>query len=96
MSHSAIVEIYLIILKAAGEDLPDTEQTILSDGSIRLSMKLETKKIDGHRHVVIPAPGMEHLKQTNFLRAIHNARRWTEMLMNGEAKTLPTLPDSWE
>ncbi len=91
MSHSTIVEIYLIILKAVGEDLPETEQSILSDGSIRLSMKLATKKIDGHRYVVIPAPGMERQKQTNFLRAIHNARRWTEMLMNGEAKNITDL-----
>ncbi len=76
---------------SAGENLPETEQTILSDGSIQLSMKLATKKIDGHRHVVIPAPGMERLKQTNLLRAIHNARRWTEMLMNGEAKNISDL-----
>ena len=26
-------------------------------GSIRMTMQLESKKIDGHRRVVIPAPG---------------------------------------
>ena len=54
-------------------------------------MKLETKKINGHRHVVIPAPGAERLKQTSLLRAIRNAQKWLAMLMNGEAKNLTDL-----
>ena len=29
----------------------------MDDGSIRMTMQLESKKIDGHRRVVIPAPG---------------------------------------
>ena len=75
----------------ASEKLPETQQTVLSDGSIRLTMKLETKKINGHRHVVIPAPGAERLKQTSLLRAIRNAQKWLAMLMNGEAKNLTDL-----
>ena len=54
-------------------------------------MKLESKRIDGHRRVVIPAPGAEQLKQTSLLRAINNARQWMDMLINGQAKNVTDL-----
>ena len=41
------------------EKFPETAHEVLDDGSIRMTMQLESKKIDGHRQVVIPAPGAE-------------------------------------
>ena len=54
-------------------------------------MKLELKQVEGHRRVVIPAPGAEQLKQTSLLRAINTARQWMDMLINGEAKNVTDL-----
>jgi hypothetical protein len=51
----------------------------------------ESKKIDGHRRVVIPAPGADRMKQQSLLRAIRNGQRWMEMLINGEAKNITDL-----
>jgi len=73
------------------EKIPESEKTVLPDGSIQVTMKMESKKIDGHRRVVIPAPGAERLKQTTLLRAINNARIWMDKLMNGEAKNVTDL-----
>jgi len=73
------------------EEVSESEQEILDDGSVRITMKLDSKKIEGHRRIVIPAPGAERLKQTSLLRNILNARRWTEMLINGEANNLTDL-----
>jgi len=56
----------------------------LDDGSIRMTMQLESKKIDGHRRVVIPAPGADRMKQQSLLREIR-------MLINGEAKNITDL-----
>jgi hypothetical protein len=61
------------------------------NGSVRITMKMESKHIDGHRRVVIPAPGAERLKQTSLLRAINNARKWMDMLINGEAQNVTDL-----
>ena len=72
-------------------EIPESQQEVLDDGSIRITMKLEQKRIKGHRRVVIPAPGAERLKQTSLLRAINNARRWMDMLINGEAKNVTDL-----
>ena len=66
-------------------------EKILDDGSVRITMKMESKHIDGHRRVVIPAPGAERLKQTSLLRAINNARKWMDMLINGEATNVTDL-----
>ena len=66
-------------------------EKILDDGSVRITMKMESKHIDGHRRVVIPAPGAERLKQTSLLRAINNARKWMDMLINGEAQNVTDL-----
>ena len=63
----------------------------MDDGSIRMTMQLESKKIDGHRRVVIPAPGADRMKQQFLLRAIRNGQRWMEMLINGEAKNITDL-----
>ena len=71
--------------------LPETEQEILDDGSVRITMKMESKHIDGHRRVVIPAPGADRLKQTSLLRAINNARLWMDKLINGEATNVTDL-----
>ena len=68
-----------------------TAQEVLDDGSIRMTMQLESKKIDGHRRVVIPAPGADRMKQQSLLRAIRNGQRWMEMLINGEAKNITDL-----
>ena len=54
-------------------------------------MKLELKQIEGHRRVVIPAPGAERLKRTSLLRAINNARQGMDMLINGEAQNVTDL-----
>ena len=54
-------------------------------------MKLELKQVEGHRRVVITAPGAERLKQTSLLRAINTARQWMDMLINGEAKNVTDL-----
>ena len=40
---------------------------------------------------MIPAPGAERLKQTSLLRAINNARKWMDMLINGEAQNVTDL-----
>ncbi len=72
-------------------EIPESRQDILDDGSIRITMKMEQKLIEGRRRVVIPAPGAERLKQTSLLRAINNARRWMDMLINGEAKNVTDL-----
>lgn len=71
--------------------LPETEQVILDDGSVRITMKMESKHIDGHRRVVILAPGAERLKQTLLLRAINNARLWMDKLINDEATNVTDL-----
>ncbi len=76
---------------SAAEELPEIEQTVLPNGSVKLSMKLVSKKIEGHRCVIISAPGAEHLKQNAILRAIRNAQRWMAMLLNGEAKNVADL-----
>jgi len=73
------------------EKIPESTQEILDDGSIRITMKLDSKRIDGHRCVVIPAPGAERLKQTTLLRAIQNGRLWMDKLINGEAKNVTDL-----
>lgn len=75
------------------EALPEITQTVLENGAIQLSMQLESKKIEGHRCVVIPAPGAERLKQSAILRAVRNAQRWMEMLLNGEAKNVTHLAE---
>ena len=62
----------------------------MDDGSIRMTMQLKSKKIDGHRRVVIPVPGADRMKQS-LLRAIRNGQRWMEMLINGEAKNITDL-----
>jgi len=49
-----------------------------------MTMQLESKKIDGHRRVVIPAPGADRMKQQSLLREIR-------MLINGEAKNITDL-----
>ena len=36
--------------------IPESQQEVLDDSSIRLTMKLELKRVEGHRRVVIPAP----------------------------------------
>ena len=72
-------------------EIPESRQDILDDGSIRITMKLELKRIDGHLRVVIPAPGAERLKQTSLLRAINNARKWMDMLINGEVQNVTDL-----
>ena len=71
--------------------ISETAQEVLDDGSIRMTMQLESKKIDGHRRVVIPAPGADRMKQQSLLRAIRNGQRWMEMLINGEAKNITDL-----
>ena len=75
------------------EKFPETAQEVLDDGSIRMTMQLESKKIDGHRRVVIPAPGADRMKQQSLLRAIRNGQRWMEMLINGEAKNITDLAE---
>ena len=72
-------------------EIPESRQDILDDGSIRITMKLELKRVEGHRRVVIPAPGAERLKQTSLLRAINNARLWMDKLINGEATNVTDL-----
>ena len=54
-------------------------------------MKLELKRIEGHRRVVIQVPGAEPLKQTALPRAINDARQWMDMLINGQAKNVTDL-----
>ena len=73
------------------EKFPEAAQEVLDDGSIRMTMQLESKKIDGHRRVVIPAPGADRMRQQSLLRAIRNGQRWMEMLINGEAKNITDL-----
>lgn len=56
-------------------------------------MRVDSKRIDGHRHLVILAPGAERLKQTSLLRAIQKSRQWTDMLINGEAGNVSDLAE---
>lgn len=53
----------------------------------------EKTLLDGHRHLVILAPGAERLKQTSLLRAIQKSRQWTDMLINGEAGNVTDLAE---
>lgn len=75
------------------EIFPEAEQEVLEDGSIKLTMRVDSKRIDGHRHLVILAPGAERLKQTSLLRAIQKSRQWTDMLINGEAGNVTDLAE---
>jgi len=75
------------------ELFPEAEQEVLEDGSIKLTMRVDSKRIDGHRHLVILAPGAERLKQTSLLRAIQKSRQWTDMLINGEAGNVTDLAE---
>ncbi len=75
------------------EIFPEAEQEVLEDGSIKLTMRVDSKRIDGHRHLVILAPGAERLKQTSLLRAIQKSRQWTDMLINGEAGNVTNLAE---
>lgn len=75
----------------AREALPEIAQEALPDGSLKLTMRLAAKKVDGHRCVMIPAPGAERPRQSAVLRAIHNAQRWSEMLIEGEVKSISEL-----
>jgi len=77
----------------AAEKLPEITQKVLPDGAIQLSMVLAAKKVAGHRRLVIPAPGSERLKQSAILRAIGNARKWMDMLINGKAKNISDLAE---
>jgi len=77
----------------ATESLSEITQEILPDGSLRLTMTLATKKVAGHRCMVIPAPGSERLKQSAILRAVRNAQKWSKMLIDGEAKNITDLAD---
>ena len=54
-------------------------------------MKLDLKRIEGSRQVLIPAPGGEPLKQTSLFRAINNALKWLNMLINGETQNVTDL-----
>ena len=71
--------------------MPEIAQEALPDGSLKLTMRLAAKKVDGHRCVMIPAPGAERPRQSAVLRAIHNAQRWSEMLIEGEVKSISEL-----
>lgn len=75
----------------AREELPEIAQEALPDGSLKLTMRLAAKKVNGHRCVMIPAPGAERPRQSAVLRAIHNAQRWSEMLIKGEVKSISEL-----
>ena len=75
------------------EIFPEAEQEVLEDGSIKLTMNVDSKRIDGRRHLVILAPGAERLKQTSLLRAIQKSRQWTDMLINGEAGNVTDLAE---
>ena len=75
------------------EIFPEAEQEVLEDGSIKLTVNVDSKRIDGHRHLVILAPGAERLKQTSLLRAIQKSRQWTDMLINGEADNVTALAE---
>ncbi len=75
------------------ELFPEAEQEVLEDGSIKLTLRVDSKRIDGHRHLVILAPGAERLKQTSLLRAIQRSRQWTDMLINGEAGNVSDLAE---
>ena len=75
----------------AREELPEIAQEALPDGALKLTMRLAAKKVDGHRCVMIPAPGAERPRQSAVLRAIHNAQRWSEMLIEGEVKSISEL-----
>ena len=75
------------------EIFPEAEQEVLEDGSIKLTVNVDSKRIDGHRHLVILAPGAERLKQTSLLRAIQKSRQWTDMLINGEAGNVSDLAE---
>lgn len=75
------------------EIFPEAEQEVLEDGSIKLTMNVDSKRIDGHRHLVILAPGAERLKQTSLLQAIQKSRQWTDMLINGEAGNVTDLAE---
>ena len=89
LASEMVVSGYFYEPNGEPEKFPENAQEVLDDGSIRMTMQLESQKIDGHRRVMRPAPGADRMKQQSLLRAVSNGQRWMEMLINGEAKTLP-------
>ncbi len=77
--------------EASEEELPEMEQRVLDDGGIELTMPLKLKSIGGHRNVIVPEGNGMTLKQDAVIRAIHNARKWTDMLVTGQAANLSDL-----
>ena len=73
------------------EDLQEMEQRVLDDSGIELTMQLKLKIIGGHRNVIVPEGNGMTLKQDAVIRAIHNARKWTDMLVTGQAANLSDL-----
>ena len=76
---------------ASEEELPEMEQRVLDDGGIELTMPLKLKSIGGHRNVLVPEGNGMTLKQDAVIRAIYNARKWTDMLVTGQAANLSDL-----
>jgi len=73
------------------EELPEMEQRVLDDGGIELTMPLKLKSIGGHRNVIVPEGNGMTLRQDAVIRAIHNARKWTDMVVTGQAANLSDL-----
>jgi len=77
--------------EALEEDLQEMEQRVLDDGGIELTMLLKLKSIGGHRNVIVPEGNGMTLRQDAVIRAIRNARKWTDMLVTGQAANLSDL-----
>lgn len=73
------------------DEMPSIEQNVLPDGGIELTMPLTLKNIGGHRNVIIPKTSDLPPRQESIIRAIQNAKKWTQMLISGEAANLTVL-----
>lgn len=74
------------------KEIPEVVQTLNDDGTISLSMPIQTKKIDGHCRIIHPFGG-ETPKQNAMIRAIRRAQLWEEKLCNGEAQSILDLAE---
>ncbi len=77
--------------EATPSESPETEQRLLPDGGIELTMPLILKTIGGHRNVIIPTGSGLPPRQDAIVRAIQNGREWADRLKKGDAANITDL-----
>lgn len=77
--------------KASAEDLPEIEQRVLNNDGLELTIPFKLKRLSGHSNVIVPEENGMTLKQDAVIRAIRNARTWTDMLFTMQEFNLSDL-----